>query len=269
METEINTYHEFDLSNRFFWLATVLVAGLVVYFLMNSMYYFKTLPQNYPNQLSVTGDGKAFVKPDIATVSFGVHSESAKSQDAVNKNNDKMNAVIKAIKNLGVAEKDIQTTSYNLSPMYGYVGRPISAPSIGMMDYPVVENKVTGYSLDQQVTVKIRNFDKINDILDGATSSGANTVGSLQFTVDDPVKAQGEARAKAIANAKEKAMSMVSQAGLHIDKLVNIMDGNQGYVQPMYSGMSEMPMDAKTVAPQIQTGQQEVDASVTLTYLLK
>ncbi|OGJ50282.1 hypothetical protein A2229_03575, partial [Candidatus Peregrinibacteria bacterium RIFOXYA2_FULL_33_7] len=192
---------------------------------------------------------------DIGLVSIGVKTESLKSQDAVNQNNTKMAAIIKAIKETGVDEKDIQTTLYNLNPVYDWTdwgGRTFK-----------------GYSLDQKITVKIRNFDKINDILDKATASGANDVGQLQFTVDDMEKIKAEARTKAIAEAKTKAEALANEAGLRLGKLVNVSEGYDNYPQPIYGmGGASVAME-KSIAPDIQTGQMEVNVTVNLTYKVK
>lgn len=258
----LETNHILDVSDRLYKVIMALGAVVAVCALGYLYYQFNNVPQNMVHEISVSGSGKAFIKPDIAQVSFGVTTEALKSQDAVNKNNEKMNAVIKAIKDLGVQDKDIQTTLYNLTPVYDY-------PRILTPGGVSSNSRVfTGYSLQQQVSVKIRNFDNINAILDKATSNGATNVSDLQFTVDDPEKVQAEARAMAITKAKEKLANMVAQSGLKVGKLVNISEGYNNYPMPMYaSGMAKDSQES--VAPQIQTGQQEVDSTVTLTYQIK
>ena len=257
--SEFTTGHTLELSNRFFYLIAILIIGIVASYLGTLVYQFRNLPQNYPQQISVTGEGKAYVKPDFALVNLGVHSEALKSQDAVDKNNTITNSIIKAVKDLGVDQKDIKTTAYNLSPLY---------------DYTQMGRNFKGYSLDQQLQVKIRNFEKISDVLDKATSLGANTVGDLQFTVDDPEVARAEARAKAIEQAKEKAVSLFAQSGLQMGKLINVYEGGVGgcglggCIQPPYGLMGAAEKTA-SVAPQVQPGQTEVDTSVTLTYWVK
>ncbi len=284
METNINanigksleTTHTIDLSDRLYKLpiAMITVVGLVGAGWVFSQ--FSALPQNMPHEINVSGEGRAYLKPDVAMVSFGVTSEAVKSQDAVNKNNEKMNAVIAAIKGLGVQDKDIQTTLYNLNPTYGYTRGgviPMDAKSATVsspMYYPVPGSPVvTGYSLEQQVSVKIRNFDNINAILDKATSAGATNVGQLSFTADNPEMARSQAREEAIKNAKEKLNTIAKQSGLRIGKLVNVSEGYNNYPQPMYASSMAKDASVESVAPQIQTGQQEVSSTVTLTYQVR
>ncbi len=235
-------------------LATILVISIVGFLILKTVYNFATLPQNYPQEITVSGEGKVFVKPDVALVLFGVKTESQKSVDAVNQNNEKMNAVIKAIKDLGVDEKDIKTSAYNLYPVYDYIetGRVFK-----------------GYSLDQQISVKIRDFNKISDILDKATSGGINTIGDLQFTVDDLEKAKSEAREKAIKQAKEKALVLINQAGLRIVKLINVSEGYGPLPQPYMMGGGINTLEKASIAPDIQPGQSEINTTITLTYRVR
>ena len=272
--TSLETNHTLDLSDKLYKVLIGIIAVAILFLAGELMYQFKSLPQNLPHEIMVSGEGKVYIKPDIAKVSFGVTSQALKSQDAVNQNNLKMNAVIKAVKELGVADQDIQTTLYNLTPVYSYVkggnvavGRAGEvAPSPMYYPYPGTQ-VISGYSLEQQILVKIRNFDNINAILDKATVAGATNVGQLQFTVDNPEKAQSQARALAIVKAKEKLQSIIGQSGLRISKLINISEGYSNYPMPMYAG--SMAKDSASSAPEIQTGQQEVNSSVTLTYQVK
>lgn len=257
--TSLETTHTLDFSDRLYRVAIAFIAVLGVAVAVWGFYQFNALPQNYPQQISVTGEGKAYSKPDIALVNLGVHSEAPKSQDAVDQNNTIMNNIIKSAKDLGIDQKDMKTTSYNLSPLY---------------DYAQTGRVFRGYSLDQQLQVKIRNFEKISDVLDKASSLGANTIGDLQFTVDNPETAKAEARAKAIAEAKEKAVSLFAQSGLKMGKLMNVYEGGVGGCglggcPPPPYGLGAATMEKASVAPQIQPGQMEVDSNVTLTYQVK
>lgn len=241
--------------NKAFMLSAILVVGVLVFFVGQLAYQNRTLDQQSNYQITVSGEGKVVVKPDIALVSFGVKTEALKSVDAVNENNKKMNEVIKAVKEAGVDEKDIQTTSYNLYPVY---------------DYTRYGTNFKGYSLEQNIQVKIRNLDKVNDVLDKATLKGANTVGQLSFTVDDMEKIKSDARVKAIEQAKQKAKDLANQSGLRLGKLINVSEGYSPYPQPLYGmGGAEGAMLKSSVAPDIQTGQSEIDVTVNLTYQVR
>ena len=242
--------------NKAFTLAMALIIVIAIYLLGNMFYQFSSLPENAPQDFSVSGEAKAYIKPDVAVFSLGVRTEGFKSADVVSENNRKMNAIIEAIKNEGVDEKDIKTTGYNLYPQY---------------DYTEARGRVfAGYVLDQQVTVKVRNFDKISSVLDKATSSGANTVGDLQFTLDNPESARAEARENAIKQAKEKAENIAKSSGLKLLKLVNVSESYGGYPMPLYGmGGAVLEKSDSSIAPDIQPGQQEINVTVYLTYRVK
>jgi len=135
----------------------------------------------------IDGAGKVTAVPDIGTVDVGFMTEGRDVQSIQKQNVSKMNALIDALVKLGLDKKDIQTTQYQIYPKYDYLnGRSI----------------LSGYTINQSVTVKIRDLDKISAVLAKAGDSGANQVGGLNFTFDDPENLRVQARNKAILNAK-------------------------------------------------------------------
>ena len=242
---------KFDLSNRLFIALILSVVVTLAAVCVIAYNVSESLSQSTHQQLTVTGEGKAYAKPDIASVNVALKTEGKNSGDVVNENNTKMNNIIKAIKALGIEAKDIQTSSYNLTPQYNWTEK---------------QGRVfTGYELDQQITVTIRDFGKISDVLDKATSNGANTIGELVFSIENPEKAKSEARDKAIAQAKQKAQEMAKAAGMSI-KLINITEGYSPS-PVMYNAMKlEASAPSVGAAPDIQTGQQEIDVTINLTY---
>lgn len=202
---------------------------------------------------SVTGEGKATVSPDIAVVNAGVTAQGATVKDAQNTLNSAINKVSAAIKNLGVADKDIQTTNYSVNPTY---------------DFRSGTQKITGYTANSNVTIKVRNIEKVNTVIDAATGSGANQVGGVSFDVDDKSKAENEARTKAVSDAKKKAEDAAKIAGFTLGKIVNYSEDFGGLPRPI-----PMMAEAKGLggAPptQIEPGSTEVTVTVTLSYEIR
>jgi len=261
-----NNYNKkFELSDRFFMLLGVLVLGVLVFFVGQMAYQFTALDRQNTNQISVSGEGKVYAKPDVALASFGVTNQGTAVADVTKVNTEKMNAVIAAIKALSVDEKDIQTTNFNLSPIYNY-------GSLSMMSsYPTRSSgTITGYTLTQNVQIKIRDFTKIGDIFSKVTASGANLASDLQFTIDNPEQYKQEARAKAIAQAKENAKNLVDASGIKLGKLVNVYEN---YYPTMYSskavGMGGGSAVDAVPVPVIQPGQQEIAITINLTYQVR
>ncbi|MDD5433239.1 MAG: SIMPL domain-containing protein [Candidatus Pacebacteria bacterium] len=251
----------FDISNRLYKIIAGFLAVLAVYFCFEAYLGYATLPQNniYPEMVSITGEGKASVSPDVAKVNLGITTEGTKIETIVLDNTTKMNALLGDIKTIGIESKDITTKSYSLQPRYEWDqnGKRISR----------------GYTLSQSIEVKIRDFTKIGQVLEIAANNEVNNIGDLQFTIDDLEKAKAEARTKAIAQAKAKAQVIAAQTGIKLKKLSSIYEDSGAYPYPMYdsSGMGGA-MTAKeisSIAPTIQTGEQEITVRITLNYRVK
>ncbi|MGA2418372.1 MAG: SIMPL domain-containing protein, partial [Candidatus Staskawiczbacteria bacterium] len=156
--------------NRAFMLAQILIVGVLVFFVGQILLQNKSIDQQNANQITVSGEGKVYAKPDVALVSLGVTTTATTVADVTKSNTNKMNTIIAAVKKLGVADKDIETTNYNLTPVYNnnvILPTPVSAPGVYSMPYIPVTTGTTlkGYSLEQDVQVKIRDFTKVGDIL--------------------------------------------------------------------------------------------------------
>jgi len=262
-----------DLLNKLLMLATVLVVGVLVFFVGQMMYQSQLLDQQNSNQISVSGEGKIYVKPDIAIISLGVESEAKAVADVTKDGTQKMNAVIEAVKKLGIKDEDIKTTNYNLTPVYDNYS--VAVMGVESMMYPSrpikTSNVLTGYKLSQNIQVKIRDFTKIGEALAAGTASGANLVGDLQFTIDNPEQFKEQARAEAIKQAKEKAKTLAKNSGIRLGKLVNVYENYSPY-PVAYDSYSKMGMGGTAEVastPTIQPGQQEINVTVSLTYKIK
>lgn len=243
--------------NKAFMLAAVLVVGVLVFFVGQMVYQQKALDQQNNYQVTVSGEGKVYAKPDIALTSLGIKTEGVTVAAVTKTNTDIMNAVIEAVKELGIEEKDIQTTNYTLTPSYDYT------ETFGTI--------FRGYTLSQNIQVKVRDFTKIGDVLSQATSKGANLVNDLQFTIDNPEQFKEQARAKAIAQAKANAENLAKESGISLGKIINVYESYYPYAV-MYNsaakGMGGGVADSAPV-PTIQPGQQEINVTISLTYKVK
>ncbi len=213
---------------------------------------------DFNNQFSVAATGRVFAKPDIANLTVGVKTEAKSTAAlAVKENTNKMNEIIKALKDIGIEEKDIQTTNYNLSPVYDWTDKS--------------GQRLKGYEVNQNVNIKIRNLDKIGDAIAKTTEKGANQIGNIAFTIDDEFALRNEARAEAIKKAKEKAESIVSATGINLGKIVNVYE-NQVYYPSAINYSKEMALGiggGGVPAPDIQAGENEVVVETTVVWEVK
>jgi uncharacterized protein YggE len=243
----------------------VLVWLLLAFAALGYVYqYGRSIKQTYPARFfSVEGDAKMTLIPDIATFSVSVVSEGNRVPDVQKMNTEKMNAVQAFLKESGVEKKDLQTTQYSLSPRYDYS----VCDETGKCPAP----RISGYTLTQELTVKVRNTEKLGDMLSGVTDKGANTVSSVTFSVDDEKEARNAAREEAIAEARKKAKDMAKAGGFGVGRLISLYEDQGGSPQPMYGRGGGIAADSSKasfaeVAPSIEPGTQDSTVRVTLTF---
>lgn len=207
--------------------------------------------------ISVMGEGRVSAVPDIAELSFGVQTgREATAQAAMQKLEKHMSAIIDAVKKQGIEPKDIQTESLWLNPAF---------------DWKDGEQIPRGYEATQSLRVKVRDLEKIGAVLSAATAAGANQVGGINFTIDDPEELRAEARAKAIEHAQQKAGTLAGQLGKTLGDLRGFSEGGSEVPSPFLSrGMMEGLGGGGGGGPlPIPSGEQEVVTSVVLTYEIR
>lgn len=205
--------------------------------------------------ITVTAQGMTTATPDMAEVSFSVVTQGQNPQDLATNNTNKMNAVLQFVKSQGIADQDITTTAYDLSPNYQY-------------DKNTGRNFITGYTLTQTVQVKIRDLTKVATILGGLTPLGVNQVGGVNFTFQNPNSFVAIARADALRNAAMQAGEMAAEAGAPLGGVVSVQESPNIPYPRVYDAYGAGGVAASAPAPQIQPGTQDVTDSVTVTYAL-
>lgn len=232
------------------------------------------------SELSVVGDGKVEIKPDTAYIDAGISvSRASTAADAKERMTRVNNAIIAAVKSLGIQASDITTSNFSINPEYDYniSARPAMAPAVDLsattnvapdkMIMPENSNsQIVGYTGNATVSIKVKDTTKAAQIIEKVTAAGANNVGSPRFTVDKPEKYREEARNKAIANAKEQAQKLAKQLGIKLGKITNMVEGGGAYpvYDRAYGGAVTMNAEMKSEPPVIEEGTQTVSSTVTL-----
>lgn len=205
---------------------------------------------------NVTGESEIAAIPDQAEISLGVEvvrNQVADAQTAVNEIN---NNIIQALKDQGVAEKDIKTTNYSVNPEY---------------DFESPGRQISGYRANAQLRVKLSDFEKVNQVIDTATGLGANQVHGISFTLSEDLEKDlvKQAREEAINDAKQDAEELARLSGIRLGKIINVIESQQnGQPIPFLAneraiGMGDMAMDSST---QIEPGSSTFNYQVTLSY---
>jgi len=213
-------------------------------------YRYIGLDAAYRNTISVQGQGKVYAKPDIAIVNLSVITEGKYLKDVQERNTKKMNGVIDFLKGFGIEEKDIKTINYNIYPKYVY--------QEGVVPW------ISGYEINQTLEVKIRNLDKVGELLEKSVSAGINQVSSLRFWVDKDEELKEQARKLAIEDAKKKAEKLAADLGIKLVKLIGFNEETGYYSVPIYREGAGIGGGGE--APKIETGENEIIINVSLIY---
>ena len=202
--------------------------------------------------ITVIGSGAASGPSDTAEVNAGVVTQAATASQAMSQNSAAMEQVLKALTALGIADRDIHTTSVSIVPVRAppQTGRPQPSP-------------VVGYEVTNQARVRVRKLADLGRLLDTLVSRGANTLGDIGFSIADPAPLLEQARTKAIADARQKAQVYAAAAGVKLGRVIFIRDTTPGLPRPMSARM--MSSAAVPIAP----GEQELEVSVSVTYALE
>jgi uncharacterized protein YggE len=247
-------------EKRVVFITAILLAVLILFTGLNQLvaawFTFRNAgASNIYQTVSFTGEGKVKAAPDTARVDIGLLTEGKDSITVQNQNSEKMNAVIKFLKEKEkIADEDIKTSNYSLSPKYDYVkGKSVLA----------------GYILNQTVTVTVRDLTKIGEVLDGAVEAGANRIDSVSIFVEKPEELKNKAREEAVVAAKAKAEAAAKIAGLRLGRLVGFSEGFSGEPPIYFKETLGMGGGVSAPAPQIEPGSQEIKVSITITYLIK
>jgi uncharacterized protein YggE len=197
--------------------------------------------------VTVTGEATVAVAPDTAMIRLGVGTQEKTAREASEANAKQMTAVLAAIKDTGVADRDIQTSRLSLQPQYD----PNKSGTA----------RLTGFQASNQVTVRIRDIDKLPTVLDRAITAGANEMSGIEFVVSEQSKLLDQARDDAIADARRKADLYAKAAGAKLGRVVSITE--EGSTPP------PRPIQAlRAGAVPIAPGEQTLRAIVTVSYEL-
>jgi uncharacterized protein len=169
-------------------------------------------PQSLPQaSLIVSGEGSVVVAPDYAQIRAGVTTRARTVKEAADANTKLMTAIIAALRDGGIEQKDIQTSQFSVQPVY--------APP-----QPNTEPKVSGFSVANRVSVTIRQMAMAGAILDRVIAAGATDVGGVEFLHSDTSKALDQAREAAVADARRKAELYARAAGVKLGRVAWITE---------------------------------------------
>jgi uncharacterized protein len=183
--------------------------------------------------------------PDVVNLSAGVNALAPTASLALSQNAERMARVIAAIEGQGVAERDIRTSEISLNPQYEW-------------DEGTRRQFFRGYQVSSTVQIRLRELPHTGRVLDAIVTAGADEVGAISWSVDDPSTAQQQAREAAFAAARERALGFARQAGYADVRLLEVSEGTSGYgsqpPMPMNAAVETRNMTMPIRPGQVQTG---------------
>lgn len=217
-----------------------------------------------PTVISVRGVAEVTQVPDIATFTFSVNAEAETPAGAQERSAEAMNDILAYLSEEGIPERDVKTTSYNLSPRYEYRQEPCVAGAC-----PPGRQVLAGYTAFQTVEVKARDTEMAGSLIAGVGERGATNVSGLHFTAEDDTAAKAEARTQAVADAKEKARQIADTLGVRLVRLTGFWEEDGQY--PMYYGRGGdgMGMMEASFAPDLPVGENTIMSVVNLSYEIR
>ena len=208
-----------------------------------------------PRTISVTGTGSVSAAPDRATIHTGLVTQADTAEKALAQNNQDMQQVMDALVQHGVDRKDIQTSSFDIQPIHERDDEGRQQPEI------------TGYRVQNQLRVHVRDLENIGQLLDMLVKAGSNQISGIQFGIDEEAKLLNQVRVRAIEDARTSAQILAHAAGVRLGHVRQISDNSSSIPQPRHMGFEMMGMKAANVP--VATGEQEIRVSVQVVFQLK
>jgi uncharacterized protein YggE len=200
--------------------------------------------------ITVVGSDHVSAKPDMAEIQVGVNTQAPTAAAALKENNEAMEKLFRTLAAKGIAEKDRQTSNFNVSPRY-------RNPKPGEE-----QSQIVGYQVSNTVHVKVRELSALGGILDELVSAGANQVHGVNFTVAEPQQLLDVARRKAVINARHKAELYAQAENIKVGRVLLIEEATPHLPRPLAAD----GMMARAAAVPIATGEMDFHASITVTY---
>ena len=253
-----------------------------------------TVAQPQQTGISVSGNGSVTVVPDIAVLSLGIEVTRETVAEARSEAAEAMEAVRAALGRDGVEERDIATQYFNIFPQYSRpapcvetrlvpapaparsdateeAAPPLAVPAVASTPCPPQEPRITGFRVNNQLTVKARDLDRLSDVLDDAIAAGGDAVrvNNVSFSVDEPEQYLGEAREQAMQDARERAEQLASLAGVTLGTLRSVSESS---ASPQALGRGGFGVEfafAQAAPTPLSPGQTEVSLTVFVVYELE
>ncbi len=208
-----------------------------------------------PRTITVVGQGKVSLKPDIATINIGAEARESTVAEAKEQVDAQMAAITAALAEAGVADKDIQTAHYGIH----FEREPIPVLREGAAEAPQ-----GGYYVTNMVRVTVRDVEQVGEVLDAVIQAGANQVYGVTFTVSDESAWESQARAEAMADARSRAQELAGLAEVKLGEVLSVSEVIGGSPVPLLA-RAEQAAGGGGIAP----GELELGTQIEVTFAVQ
>lgn len=215
-------------------------------------------PRSAPPRIVVVGEGEASIAPDMAILTLAVLREANTAREALDASNASMADVIASMKEAGVEPRDLQTSGLQINPRHVY-------PQNGSGEQP----RIAGYQVANTLTVRVRDVEKLGNLIDKAVTLGVNQGGSIVFTNDDPSAARTEARKRAVRDAVERATTLAEAADVKLGTIIEMSEQSMNPPPMPYDGRAYRMEVAADASVPVEAGENVYRVQVTVTFELK
>jgi uncharacterized protein len=213
------------------------------------------VPSELRRTISAQGNGEVFLVPDVAYISIGVESRAPQVNAALNENNVQAERIAETLREMGVEDRDIQTSAFSVYPFQEYG--------------PMGEAGELVYVVSNTVNITVRNLHTMGELLDAVVQAGANAIHSVQFDVENKEQAVTEARRLAISNAQQTAAELADAAGVELGELVSLNVYASGGPIPFFEGKVYGGLGSSDSSVPVAAGQMVIHMVADLAYEIK
>ena len=233
-------------------LRVAALAGLIALFPSQA-------PAQADGRIRIIGRAVVEVVPDYVTVNIGVSSNAPSPTAALDQNSAAARKIIDFSRKFGVEERDIQTDSINLSPVFKTVRDPNGT----------TRQEPNGYAASNTIRVKLADLSRLGTFMRQTLDQGATNINGVNFGIANPEKAADEARTLAVEDAVRQAERLATAAKVKLGKIHEIVHPPRGDLRAA-DGMADLPpRQAKRMAVPVQAGALQISAEVEVTWTIE
>jgi uncharacterized protein YggE len=241
--------------------AKAIVVGLLTLSMLGLPLAACAGPVQHDAKINVTGEGRVSAAPDMALLSLTVTRDAETARAALDANNQAMSDVLKAMRDAGIANKDLQTSGFSIQPKYVYP----QLKSTGERQPP----KIVGYTVRNSLDVRVTDISRVGQILDISVTMGVNEGGNIQLSNARPEALLEKAREAAVKDAIAKATTLAKSAGVRLGQILEIAERPQPS-GPVPMARAEMAMMRTADAPvPVAGGENTYRVNVDMTFIIE